>query len=60
MDPKFSKIAESELRETESRRTQAIQQLNDWLDKHPFIKKVRRGEIHINFKSTFTLKFHLN
>lgn len=43
MDPKFVEIAERELRETESRKTQALQQVNDWLDKHPFIKDCRRG-----------------
>jgi hypothetical protein len=43
MDPKFVEIAKNELREEEPRRTQALQQFNDWLDKHPFITKVRRG-----------------
>lgn len=45
MDPKFIEMAKNELREDDSRRAQALVQFNEWLDKHPFITKVRRGEI---------------
>lgn len=44
MDPKFVEMAERELRETESRKSQALLQVNEWLDKHPFIKNCRRGD----------------
>lgn len=44
MDQKFLEIAERELRETPSRKTQAVQQLTEMLNKHPFIKKTPAGK----------------
>jgi hypothetical protein len=44
MDPKFEIIAENQLGETKIKRLQALKQLNDWLDKHPFIVNITRGE----------------
>lgn len=44
MDPKFYEIAKNELREDDSRREQALAQFNEFLDKHPFLVKVRRGK----------------
>lgn len=44
MDQKFVKIAENELGETKLRRYQALKQFNEWIDKHPFIVNITRGE----------------
>jgi hypothetical protein len=44
MDQKFVEMAKIELREDESRKAQALQQFNDWIDKHPFIVSGRRDE----------------
>lgn len=41
---KFLKIAEKDLRETESRRRQSLIQMREWIEKHPNIQKSRRGE----------------
>lgn len=62
MDQKFVKIAESELGETKLRRYQALKQFNEWLDKHPFIVNITRGENRIlwNFwKIENNLNYHL-
>lgn len=44
MDPKFLEIARKELREDDLRKEQALVQFNEFLDKHPFFVKVRRGK----------------
>lgn len=41
---KFLKIAEKDLRETESRRRQSLIQMREWIEKHPNIQNSRRGE----------------
>ena len=41
----YTQIAKSELNETEIRKEQSIKQFNEWLSKHPFIKKCEIGEI---------------
>lgn len=53
MDAKFVEIAESELRETSSRKTQALQQFNEMLNKHPFIKKIPNLQVGKNLKVKF-------
>ena len=35
--------AEKELRETESRRKQSLEQFKNWLKKHPYLKNTRQG-----------------
>lgn len=45
----YQDIALNELREDETRRTQALEQFRDWIKKHPFIKSCRTGlTIHIH------------
>jgi predicted RNA binding protein with dsRBD fold (UPF0201 family) len=36
--------AESELRETESRKRQSLEQFKEWLRKHEYIRYSRQGE----------------
>lgn len=56
MDLKFVKMAESELGETKIRRYQALKQFNEWLDKHPFIVNVTRGEMTlVKFEPVYNL-----
>lgn len=43
---KLLKQNKEEIREDDSRKEQSLVQFREWLDKHPFIKKCRRG----NFK----------
>lgn len=50
MDPKFIEIAKDELREDDLRKQQALAQFNEFLDKHPFLVKVRRGKVRISEK----------
>lgn len=40
---KYLDIAKHELREDETRRSQALKQFEDALDKHSFIRNCRRG-----------------
>lgn len=47
MHPKVLEIAEVELRETESRKNQLLQQFKDWLEKHPFIVSSRRDDMFL-------------
>lgn len=47
MHPKVLEIAEVELRETESRKNQFLQQFKDWLEKHPFIVSSRRDDMFL-------------
>lgn len=49
LPPKFQKIAEKELRETESRRKQALEQIGEWLKKHPHIKKYPDGNFIVRY-----------
>lgn len=44
LDNFFIEKAKSELRETDTRKTQSLEQFRDWLSKHPFLKDVRQGE----------------
>lgn len=60
MDQKFLKIAENELGETKLKRYQALKQFNEWLDKHPFIVNITRGEKKFVEKFVNTLKKNLN
>jgi hypothetical protein len=39
------KKAEIELRETEVRRKQSLQQMREWLKKHPFLRNCRDGKL---------------
>lgn len=41
----LQKVAEEELRETESLRTSCLQQLRECIQKHPDIKKCRTGTV---------------
>lgn len=47
MHPKVLEIAETELRETESRKVQTLEQFKDWLEKHPFLVSTRRDDIFL-------------
>lgn len=47
LSPKFLLIAENELRETECRRTQALDQFREWIKKHPCIERCPTGNILI-------------
>lgn len=40
---KFKEIARIELREDEKRKEQALEHFREWLNKHPYIVKVRQG-----------------
>lgn len=44
LDEFFVEKAKNELRETESRKRQSLQQFRELLQKHPFLKGVRQGE----------------
>lgn len=44
MHPKLVEIAENDLRETESRKIQLLQQFRDWIEKHPFIVSSKRDD----------------
>lgn len=49
--PKFKQIAQEDLREEETIRTQALAQMREWIAKHPHIKKCRTGMIfHFVFR----------
>lgn len=41
---KFKEIAKLELREDEQRKQQALAHFREWLNKHPYIRKVRQGK----------------
>lgn len=47
MHPKVLETAEKELRETESRRTQTLQQFREWIEKHPFLLSTRRDDVFL-------------
>ncbi|XP_044742995.1 clavesin-1 [Chrysoperla carnea] len=47
LSPELQKLAQEELREDENTRTQAIQQVRDWINKHPNIKKCRTDSIFL-------------
>ena len=44
---KYQEIAKNELREDDTRRSQALKQFEDVLDKHSFIRNCRRGNVYI-------------
>lgn len=44
MDNFFIEKAKNELRETETRKAQSLEQFRDWISKHAFLKDVRQGE----------------
>ena len=44
LDNYFIEKAKNELRETETRKAQSLEQFRDWLSKHAFLKDVRQGE----------------
>lgn len=37
--------AKEEIREDEMRKEQSLEQLRDWIEKHPFISNCRTGEL---------------
>jgi hypothetical protein len=43
LQPKYRKIAETELQETDGRRIQAVKQMREWIEKHPKIIHCRSG-----------------
>lgn len=43
MDPKFIEKARTELREDDARKAQALEQMRDWINKHPFLNGIRQG-----------------
>lgn len=43
LSPQLRKIALDELRESDNIRNQSIVQFRDFIDKHPYIKKCRKG-----------------
>lgn len=47
LDNFFVEKAKNELRETESRKEQSLEQFRDWLSKHPFLNDVRNDDIHL-------------
>lgn len=47
LSPAMVEVARIELRETESRRTQALEQFRDLIIKHPRIKKCQIGNLFI-------------
>lgn len=47
MHPKVLETAEKELRETESRKAQTLQQFREWIEKHPFLVSTRRDDIFL-------------
>jgi hypothetical protein len=44
MDNFFIEKAKNELRETESRKSQSLEQFRAWINKHPFLSNVRQGK----------------
>lgn len=42
----FKEKAENELRETESRKSQALAQFREMINKHPYLSKVRQGKFY--------------
>jgi hypothetical protein len=46
LDKFYIEKAENELRETESRKSQALAQFREWINKHPYLKSVRQGKIY--------------
>jgi hypothetical protein len=54
---KYLKLAEAELRETETTRNHALDAMREWISKHPRIKKSRLGEMP--FISMASLKSHI-
>lgn len=49
LSEKYVQIAKNELREDESRKTQSLQQFRELIDKHPYIRNCRTGNISIIF-----------
>lgn len=44
LDNFFVEKARNELRETQSRKTQSLEQFRDWINKHAFLRDVRKGK----------------
>lgn len=44
LDTFYIKKAKDELRETDERKRQSIEQFRDWLSKHPFLNSIRKGD----------------
>ncbi|XP_070507433.1 alpha-tocopherol transfer protein-like [Chironomus tepperi] len=47
LDNFFIEKAKNELRETETRKAQSLEQFRDWINKHAFLKDVRQDDIHL-------------
>lgn len=47
LSPKFKEIAQTELREDENIRSQALAQFREWISKHPHIKRCRTDAVFL-------------
>jgi hypothetical protein len=56
---KYLKLAEAELRETETTRNHALDAMREWIAKHPRIKKSRLGEVSVVSFVYGLLKSHI-
>jgi hypothetical protein len=54
LSDKFLIKAREELREDDKRKQQALEHFRDWLGKHPFIKQIRQGKIHVYCEIIFS------
>jgi hypothetical protein len=48
LDNFFTEKAKTELRETDSRKAQSLEQFREWISKHAFLKDVRQGESRVD------------
>jgi hypothetical protein len=44
LDNFFTEKAKNELRETDTRKAQSLEQFREWISKHAFLQNVRQGE----------------
>lgn len=45
LDDFYIEKAKNELRETDGRKSQSLEQFREWISKHLFLKDVRQGKI---------------
>jgi hypothetical protein len=55
LDNFFIEKAKNELRETETRKAQSLEQFRDWISKHAFLKDVRQGEKSLGIGKFWTV-----
>lgn len=53
----YNDKARIELRETDVRKDQSLEQFREWLKKHPFIKNYQPGKKKITKSTKYSVKF---